>query len=302
MKKFLVSRHINYALNEYQKNGVSDFFKQLCQEVIDSRDPRSNYLFAKTMLRVTKEIDVLAHGRVVLEYGDAEANYDFARTIKGADCRAHRDKIIELGSVEYNIYAGKSVELKDSLAEEYVNKHGQVILDKGGFCTAYQYIRRNKVEGLNKQPYLDKIIATQDPQYNLKTAQNVEGIDIEPHSKIVAQYGDAEQNFLFLAVAYCNAKRHLNAIIKSGDPVVNLRCLIEVKDCNYIKHMQAVFDSNNNECKYEAVMWANRKGYLREFNKYVPAIKDFVQEFKAGNIKLTTLCYKFLKSEQAKER
>lgn len=302
MSKFLVSRHINYALNEYSKHGITDYFRQLCQEVIDSHDARSNYLFAKTMLRTTRDIDVLAHGRVVVEYGDAEMNYNYARTIKGADSRAHRDKIIETGNVEYNIHAGRSAELKDGLAKEYVNKHGQVILDKGGFCTAYQYIRRNKIEGLNKQPYLDKIIATRDPEYNLQTAQNVEDIDIEPHSKIVAQYGDAEQNFLFLSVSDCNTKRHLNAIIRSGDPIVNLRCLIEVKDCNHIKHMQAVFNSDDNACKYEAAMWANRKGYLKEFVNYVPAIKDFVKEFKDGNIKITTLCYKFLKPEQTKGR
>ena len=158
MQKVNLLKCINYAINEYRANGLSERFQQLCKEVIDTNNPGHNIKFAKCLIKVAHDLDVQAHGRVILEYGSAEDNYDFARLFRKADSRAHREKIIESGSVEYNLYAGVGNEIKDKLSEEFVNRHGEIVAQYGGVIYNYNFLKNNKTQNLDKKPHITNII------------------------------------------------------------------------------------------------------------------------------------------------
>ncbi len=296
MKKVNLLSQINYAVNEYKLNGRSKKFEELCQQVIDSQNAANNVKFASVLVKTAADMDVLAHGKVVLEYGTAQDNYNFARLVKGADTRAHRDKIIASGSIEYNVSAGKSFGLNDGLTKEYVNKHGEVISRFGGITSNYEYLKNNKIANFDKTLHLEKIIESKDATYNLKVGKNIKGIDIEPHSKIVAEFGTAEQNYEFLQIQGSNTTRHLIAIAKSQDVVTNLRCLIEqpINPKTFAKHVKIVFSSTDNEAKYEAVVWAKSKGYLNQLAECVPEIVQFVKDVKANKILVGSKNFRFL--------
>lgn len=299
MEKLNLAKYINYAINEYRANGLSERFEQYCQQIIESQNAKYNIKFTRAVVKVAEDMDVLLHGKVVLEFGTAEDNYDFARMIKGADTRAHREKIIESNSVEYNLYCGKSIELKDGLEEEYVNKHGAIITKHGGPMFNYEFINKNKIANLDKNPHTQAIFESGSSLYNLKVAKKISGIDIEPHSLIVAKYGTADENFKFLSIDGCNTNRHLMAIVKSNDVITNLRCLVElpVNQKTLAKHLRVVFNGSDNEAKYEAAVWANRKKILRELINYMPEIGDFVQGVKSKTIIAGRKEYRFLKRD-----
>ncbi|MBQ3503003.1 MAG: hypothetical protein IJA72_05025 [Clostridia bacterium] len=304
-QKVNLARQTNYAINEYRANGLSERFNQICKLIIETQNADYNIRFAKAVVKVARNMDVLAHGRVVLEFGSAEQNYDFARFIKGADTRAHREKIIESGSVEYNLYAGKSYELKDEFQEEYVNKHGAVVSKTGGPMFNYTFINNNKISTLDRQPHIDNIIQSRSSLINLKVAKNIEGIDIEPHSKVVAQFGSAEENFEFLLIDGSNKTRHQTVIAQSQDVIMNLRCLIEfpVSSKKILqKQLDVIFSGTDNEAKYEAFVWLKTKTNLKtqeDFDKYLPKVGQFIRDVKANKIVVGRREFRYLNRDDA---
>lgn len=76
---------IRMANEEYKQNGSSSFFKSLAQKVIDNQRPEENFIFANEV----KGADPIAHGRVILEFGDSCYNYMYGMEIYGCDYKAH---------------------------------------------------------------------------------------------------------------------------------------------------------------------------------------------------------------------
>ena len=121
--------------------------KKLGQAVIDSKDPKYNYLFAKNI----NKADIKAHEQAVIDSKDPEYNYYFASDINSSDINAHGQIVIDSKNLEYNYYFARDVVGAD------VKAHGQVVLE------------------------------SKNPEYNYYFARDVVGADVKAHGQVVLE-------------------------------------------------------------------------------------------------------------------
>jgi len=99
-----------------------ELFNPAQQRVIESCNPDFCFQMAEFGCA-----DVLALGKVVLQYGKAEVNKRFAKHRKGADIKAHQAKVIASDDLDQIIKFAKDVEGADiPLLEEAMIASGNV--------------------------------------------------------------------------------------------------------------------------------------------------------------------------------
>ena len=74
-----------HANEEFLKNGKSNLFVSYENLVLNNKRPDENYFFA----REVKGADPIAHGKIVLRYGDEEINFLYGMDVPGCDVDAH---------------------------------------------------------------------------------------------------------------------------------------------------------------------------------------------------------------------
>ncbi|MGN1222120.1 MAG: hypothetical protein ACI4TT_02690 [Christensenellales bacterium] len=73
------------ANEEFLKNGKSAQFISYENRVLENQRADENYFFA----REVNGADPIAHGKIVLRYGDEELNFLYGMDVKGCDVNAH---------------------------------------------------------------------------------------------------------------------------------------------------------------------------------------------------------------------
>lgn len=106
----IASGDLDHIVEFAGQNFVCSDVSALAQPVLESKDIEKNTTFASEVFGA----DVQAHGQVVIENGDSQDNYEFARlNLRGADILAHGKKIQEEGSAFWNVQYVKHIEGAD---------------------------------------------------------------------------------------------------------------------------------------------------------------------------------------------
>ena len=266
---------INNAIAEFQQNGNSDQFNSLCEYVLKFESIPHIIDFASNVTGV----DVKKFGLAVARDGTAKQNFQFA-CIPGSDSRMHRDIIIQSGDIEFNFKAGKH--LNDEYREEYVNKHGEIVL-KGTPYLNLKYISDNKAKSLNKQPHFDMIINSNNAYINYICAKQVAGADILAHGKAVIDCKDVATNLSYAHIAGADVNAHLDIVLNYGTEYDCLEVLKTFDSVHKTKFVVKIFDSNDNDVKIECLRWLESKGLLDKAKK-LNSVYDFIEDLKSGYI------------------
>ena len=271
----LIRDIIKNANEEFNQNGNSEKFKYLCNKVLTDGSINHIISFASEV----NGVDIKSFGLIVASNGNAEQNFKFAK-IQGCDSRLHRDKILQSGDVEYNLRAGK--QLKDNYREEYVNKHGAIVLTG----TAYQnlkYITENTIETLNRQAHFDAIIKSNNAYINYICARQVKDADILAHGQVVIDSKDVHANFAFASIAGADVKSHLNTILEFGTEYDCLEVLRSFDCADKTKFVIKIFDGCDDEVKIKCLKWLESKNLLQKA-KRLDTIYDFIEQLKLGYV------------------
>lgn len=122
---------------------------RLAQIVINSKDPRWNYWYARDI----EGADIFEHGYVVIRSADPQFNCWFAQDIDGANIEVHARVVINSRDPKWNFEFAREVEGADILA------HGRAVMD------------------------------SRDPYWNLAYARDLAGADIMGHWQVVKEFG-----------------------------------------------------------------------------------------------------------------
>lgn len=76
---------VKLAQQEYAQNGKSVRFNVYENSVLQNGRPDENYIFARDV----KGADPIAHGKVILKYGDEVYNFMYGMDVYGCDHKAH---------------------------------------------------------------------------------------------------------------------------------------------------------------------------------------------------------------------
>lgn len=273
-----VSELINSANFELKNNGKSKRFEELCKLILDDASINQIIEFVKNV----KVVDVLPFSKIVLQKGDAKHNLEMA-FIVGSDSRAHRDFIINSQDIECNLIAGKSI--NDGYREEYMNKHGKVVL-KGTAHQNYKYLERNRSKTLDRQRHIDIIIESKNEALIVQCAKNIEGVDVLELGKLIIDSKKVINNIAFARIKGADIKAHLDVVLQFGDACDNFDVIKEFKDrCNIQEHISSIFKSKDNETKYNCLMWLKKSNLINRFKSYKP-IQEFINLLHKGKVKL----------------
>ena len=266
---------ISKSQNEYKQNGNSVQFKKYCYEVTQQGkiDQMINFV------RSVKGADVKMFGLFVRTFGNAEQNFEYC-FIEGSDTKLHRQVIIDLQDVEFNLRAGKQI--NDEYREDYVNKHGEIVL-KGNAYQNFKYIKANKCKNLNRQAHIDALIKSKNVHINYLCAKEIEGIDILPHGEVVKDSDDVITNLSFAKINGADVAGHLDVVLREGTAYDNLEVLKTFKDCRKSKHINKIFASNDNDVKLECLNWLKQNNLLQKAKK-LDLVFDFMEELRNGYI------------------
>lgn len=146
--------------------------------IIDSRDLYYNYFYAKDY-GANPGVDVLEHGSVILEDGNSQYNYLFARNVEGADKKSHSLFVANDGDLTYNYLFAKDVKGIDILP------HEEVILNS--LDASYNYLFARDVEGADILAHGDIVIRVGTPKENFMFARDIPGCDFEKHEKVASE-------------------------------------------------------------------------------------------------------------------
>lgn len=275
-----INKYVHEARNEYSRNGKSEHFNRICDVVYHNATIKGLISFASSV----EGVDIRHFGKIVLEEGTAEDNFEFA-LINGADTRAHRDRIIKSRDIEINILAGKQI--NDNYREEYVNKHGAIVL-QGTPYQNYKYIRHNKTQMLDKRAHLNKIIESGDLYINRLCAKDIEGADISAHAKVILASKSPMDNFAFAKINGADVFRHLDVVINYGGARLNFDALQEFKQCNELGHLTAIYNSEDNETKYDCLQWLKATNRIQQMRMH--CVRRFIDLYNKGKISFSDLC------------
>ena len=161
--------------------------------IIDSKDPKYNYLLAKDLSKVKLVIGdkkVLLRQKYlglceknVLDSKNLEYNYLFAKDIDKADESLHAKIILDSKDPKYNYLFAKDIRNSD------IEAHEKVVLD------------------------------SKNPEYNYLFATTIDSADVEAHRKVVIDSQHPEYNYLFYEYDY--DFDHKDVIYESRNPKYN---------------------------------------------------------------------------------
>ena len=268
------------AIKEHTRSGQSDKLDQICNKILNGATIDGIVKFVMSATRAGVKLNTKPFSIRVADEGDAKQNFEFA-TIDGVDSKIHRDKIIQTENIEINMLAGKQI--KDKYLEEYVNKHGEIVLNG----TAYQnfnYLFRNKSRALNKQSHFDRIIETKDLFINKKCAKEIDGADVLAHGQVIIDSRIPLENLMFAKIKGADIEAHLEIVLQLGDARHNFMALQEFEQCNLLAHINKIFASPNetesNEVKIECIKWLKSQNLYNQY-KTLPCIQQFAKDYKA---------------------
>lgn len=273
-----VTEYINRAMIEFSRNGNSDKFETICKEIINNANINQMITFIKNV----QGANILPFSMAVLERGDARQNFEMA-CISGSDSKAHRDFIINSQDIECNLLAGKVI--NDKYRDEYVNKHGDIVL-KGTAYQNYKYLKNNRSSALNRQRHFDMIIDSGILYINHICAKDIAGANVLEHGKVILDSRRVPDNIAFARIKGADVKAHLNIVLQYGTANDNFDVLQMFGNrCDMQKHVFNIFESNDNEVKYNCLMWLRQTNLINMFES-CKALQKFIQDLYDGKISI----------------
>lgn len=222
----------------YQQEGKNQKCRDIEREVLGLQNVNISYRFAKEAYGA----DVAEHGKIIAKFGNAKQNVKFAE-IPGADTRLHREVVIKSGDIKENLKICNT--LKDGLNSEYVNIHGQVILDNGTIVDIFNYLKYYYQKGLNTKPYFDKIIESNNDRINIKTALEIKTADVLRHGRVVINNAIPMSNYVFAKIPGADKVMHEKVVLDGNDECVDFLFIRDIPGCNVKDHARKIVKSNN---------------------------------------------------------
>ena len=237
------------------------------EEIINSKDPKAIYEFAKNVEGA--HIDKLEDG--IIATGEAKYIYEFARHVKGARIDKLEDGIITTGEAEYiyefaaKIRKGKDIDkLEDGIiatrnagfSAEYIyhfawlkgahiDKLEDAIIATGEAYYIY-YFARNIKKGKDIDKLEDAIIATRDAQYIHYFAREVkEEKDIDKLEDGIIATRNAEYIYYFVFLEGSHIDKLEDGIIATGDAEYICEFAKNVKGAHIDKLEEAIMTTGD---------------------------------------------------------
>jgi len=139
---------------------------------------------------------------------------------------------------------------KLGLKSTNIKKLGQVIIESEDLEWNVYFAR--DVEGADILAHGQVIIESEDLEWNVYFARDVEGADVLAHGQVIIESEDPEWNVYFARdVEGADVLAHGQVIIESEDPEWNVYFARDVEGADVLAHGQVVIESEDPELNYK---------------------------------------------------